>query len=76
MPSAPAANAAAIPTPSTIPPAATIGKSISFLIAWIKTNKPTSSGLLKPPPSVPSTTNPSTPASKAFFAPAKLGTAW
>ena len=25
--------AAAIPTPSTIPPAATIGKSISFLIA-------------------------------------------
>ena len=75
MPSAPAANAAAIPRPSTIPPAATIGKSVIFLMACIKTNSPTSSGLLKPPPSVPSTTNPSTPASTAFFAPTTLGTA-
>ena len=33
IPSAPAAKAAAMPIPSTIPPAATIGKSVCFLIA-------------------------------------------
>ena len=75
MPSAPAANAAAIPIPSTIPPAAIIGISVCLLIDCNKTYRPTSSGLLNPPPSVPSTTSPSTPAFTAFNAPAKLGTA-
>ena len=64
-----------MPAPSAIPPAAIMGRSISFLIACIRTNNPTSSGLLKPPPSVPSTTNPSTPQFAAFRAPSTLGTA-
>ena len=75
MPSAPAAKAAAIPTPSTIPPAAIIGKSVCLRIDCSKTYRPTSSGFLNPPPSVPSTTNPSTPALTALRAPARLGTA-
>ena len=75
MPSAPTAKAAAIPAPSAIPPAAIIGRSICFRIAWINTKRPTSSGLLNPPPSVPSTTSPSTPQSAALMAPSTLGTA-
>ena len=38
-------------------------------------NFTTSSGFLNPPPSVPSTTRPSTPALAAFIAPARFGTA-
>ena len=36
----------------------------------------TSRGFLKPPPSPPSTTSPSTPASIAFWAPRSVGTTW
>ena len=75
-PSAPRANAAAIVAPSVMPPAAMIGTSTRERISGRRTIDATGVGLLKPPPSPPSTTSPSTPASTAFNAAASVGTTW
>ncbi len=76
MPSAPRANAAAMPRPSQMPPAAIRGTSTRARMACSSTRVDTSSGFLKPPPSAPSTTRPSTPASTHLSAVSTVGTAW
>src|SRR5437879_5180974 len=58
MPSAPSANAATMPRPSQMPPAAIIGTSVRARMPCSSTSVETSSGFLKPPPSAPSTTRP------------------
>ena len=73
-PSAPMANAPAIDKPSEIPPAAIMGMSTRERINGNKTIVETGLGFLKPPPSPPSTINPSTPASMAFSAMSSVGT--
>ena len=75
-PSAPSAKAAAIVLPSMIPPAATTGTSTASTTCGTNTIVETSFGFLNPPPSPPSTIRPSTPASTARNAPARLGTTW
>ena len=75
-PSAPSANAAAIERPSQMPPAAMTGTSTREQISGSSTIVATSRGFLKPPPSSPSTTSPSTPASTAFSAARSVGTTW
>ena len=75
-PSAPSANAAAMVAPSMMPPAAMIGTSTRDRTSGSSTIVDTGVGLLKPPPSPPSTTRPSTPASTAFSAAASVGTTW
>jgi hypothetical protein len=75
-PSAPSANAAAMVAPSVIPPAAMIGTSTWLRISGNNTIDATGVGDLNPPPSPPSTTSPSTPASTAFLAAANVGTTW
>ena len=72
-PSAPSANAAAIDRPSHMPPAAMIGTSTCDAISGSSTIVDAPVGALKPPPSLPSTTSPSTPASTAFNAPRSDG---
>ena len=74
--SAPSAKAAAMDLPSTMPPAATTGRSICEQISGSSTMVETSLGFLKPPPSPPSTTRPSTPAATAFSAASRDGTTW
>ncbi len=76
MPSAPSANAATMLLPSTKPPAAMIGTFTFDRTSGNNTIVATSFGFLKPPPSLPSTINPSTPHSTAFSAAARLGTTW
>ncbi|SHU09732.1 Uncharacterised protein [Mycobacteroides abscessus subsp. abscessus] len=73
-PSAPSANAAAIETPSQIPPAAMIGMSTCERTKGSSTMVDAPLGSLNPPPSTPSTTSPSTPASTALSAAASVGT--
>ena len=75
-PSAPRAKAAAIDAPSMMPPAAMIGTSTRERTSGSSTIVDTGVGLLKPPPSPPSTTSPSTPASTALSAAASVGTTW
>ena len=75
-PSAPSAKAAAIERPSTKPPAAMIGTSTFERISGSSTIEETSRVFLKPPPSAPSTTSPSTPASTALSAAFNVGTTW
>ena len=75
-PSAPSANAAAIEAPSVMPPAATIGTSTFDRTRGRSTIDETSRGFLNPPPSPPSTTSPSTPASTALRAAVSVGTTW
>ena len=75
-PSAPRANAAAMETPSMIPPAAMTGRSSAPQICGSRTIVETGFVLLNPPPSPPSTTSPSTPASTAFCAARIDGTTW
>ena len=75
-PSAPSANAAAIVRPSQIPPAAITGTSTLEHTSGTSTIDATSRVLLKPPPSPPSATMPSTPAAIAFIAACRLGTTW
>ena len=75
-PSAPSANAATILAPSTKPPAAMIGTDTFDRTSGSSTIVATSLGFLKPPPSPPSTINPSTPHSTAFSAADRLGTTW
>ena len=72
-PSAPSAKAAAIVRPSQMPPAAMTGTSTFEQTSGSSTIVATSRGFLKPPPSPPSTTRPSTPASTAFRAAASVG---
>jgi hypothetical protein len=62
--------------PSVIPPAAMIGTSTLDRTSGSSTMVDTGVGLLNPPPSPPSTTNPSTPASTALSAAARVGTTW
>ena len=76
MPSAPSASAAAIVGPSRNPPAAMTGNAIRETTSGTSTIDATGRGLLNPPPSPPSTISPSTPASAAFCAAAKVGTTW
>ena len=73
-PSAPMAKAPAMDKPSHIPPAAMIGTSVRERISGNSTIVDTGLGFLKPPPSPPSTTKPSTPQSIAFNAMSKVGT--
>ena len=75
-PSAPRANAAAMVAPSVIPPAAMIGTSTFDRTNGSRTMVATGVGLLNPPPSLPSTTRPSTPASTALSAALRVGTTW
>ena len=75
-PSAPRARAAAMVGPSTKPPAAITGTSTLETTSGRSTIVETGRGLLKPPPSPPSTMSPSTPASTAFSAPTRFGTTW
>ena len=75
-PSAPSTSAAAIERPSHTPPAAMIGTSTRDAISGSSTIVDAPVGALKPPPSLPSTTSPSTPASTAFNAPRNDGTTW
>ena len=75
-PSAPRARAAAIDTPSQIPPAAITGTSTSATTSGVSTMVDEPWGFLNPPPSTPSTMRPSTPASTALRAPRKVGTTW
>ena len=75
-PSAPRAKAAAIEAPSQMPPAAMIGTSSFARTSGSSTKVETGRGFLKPPPSPPSTTRPSTPASTAFCAARRVGTTW
>ena len=76
MPSAPRANAAAMVAPSTMPPAAMMGTSTCDATSGSSTMVDTGVGLLKPPPSPPSTISPSTPASTALRAACSVGTTW
>jgi hypothetical protein len=62
--------------PSVMPPAAMIGTSTAARTSGSRTMEATSRGFLKPPPSPPSTTRPSTPASIALRAPLSVGTTW
>ena len=62
--------------PSTKPPAAMIGTVTFDRTSGSSTIVATSFGFLKPPPSPPSTINPSTPHSTAFNAADRLGTTW
>jgi hypothetical protein len=64
-----------MPRPSQIPPAAIIGTSLRARMPCSSTRVETSSGFLKPPPSAPSTTSPSMPASTHFSAASTVGTA-
>ena len=75
-PSAPSAKAAAIERPSVIPPAAITGTPTFEQTSGSSTIVETSREFLKPPPSPPSTTSPSTPASIAFSAVPSEGTTW
>ena len=75
-PSAPKAKAAAMERPSTKPPAAMMGTSTWERTKGSSTMLATSRGFLKPPPSPPSTTKPSTPQATAFLAAPRLGTTW
>ncbi len=75
-PSAPNAKAAAIDAPSTIPPAAMTGTSTAAHTWGSSTIVETGRVLLNPPPSPPSTTRPSTPASTALRAARRDGTTW
>ena len=75
-PSAPRANAAAMLRPSVMPPAAMIGRPVFEQTSGSSTMVATSRPFLNPPPSPPSTTSPSTPASIAFCAAAIDGTTW
>ena len=59
-----------------MPPAAMIGTSTFERTSGSSTMVETSRGFLKPPPSPPSTTRPSTPASTAFSAARSVGTTW
>ena len=72
-PSAPSANAAAMVRPSQMPPAAITGTSTCEHTSGISTIDATSRWFLKPPPSPPSATMPSTPASIAFSAAWQVG---
>ena len=74
--SAPRARAAAMVAPSVKPPAAMMGKSVRDRTRGRSTRVETSFGFLNPPPSAPSTTKPSTPASMAFRAASRVGTTW
>jgi hypothetical protein len=74
-PSAPRAKAAAMPRPSTMPPAATIGTSTFSRTACSRAKVWTSSGLRRPALSAPSTISPSTPASTALMAPRRVAVA-
>ena len=76
MPSAPRAKAAAMVRPSIMPPAAMIGTSVFEQTSGSNTMDDTSRAFLKPPPSAPSTTRPSTPAAIAFSPAANDGTTW
>ena len=62
--------------PSQIPPAAITGTSTLEHTSGTSTIDATSRVLLKPPPSPPSATMPSTPAAIAFMAACRLGTTW
>ena len=62
--------------PSTMPPAAITGTDTAEHTRGRSTMVATSLGFLNPPPSPPSTTRPSTPASTAFSAAAREGTTW
>ena len=73
-PSAPSASAAAIDTPSQMPPAAMTGTSTSARTSGASTMVDEPWGFLNPPPSTPSTMRPSTPASTALSAPRRVGT--
>ena len=73
-PSAPRAKAAAIEGPSLMPPAAMMGTSTRERTSGSSTMVETGLGFLKPPPSPPSTTRPSTPASIALSAMSRVGT--
>ena len=53
-----------------------IGTSKRFAISGTRTSDDAPSAFLKPPPSAPSTTRPSTPAAIAFSAPRMVGTTW
>ena len=64
-----------MPRPSQMPPAAISGTSTRARMACSSTRVETSSGFLKPPPSAPSTTRPSMPASAHFTAASTVGTA-
>jgi hypothetical protein len=75
-PSAPRARAAAMVGPSRKPPAAMTGRSKAVVTAGTRTMVDTGRGLLKPPPSPPSTISPSTPAATAFSAARTVGTTW
>ena len=75
-PSAPRAKAAAIERPSVMPPAPMTGTSTWEHTSGRSTIEATSRGFLNPPPSPPSTTRPSTPASTAFRAARSVGTTW
>ena len=75
-PSAPSANAAAIDRPSQMPPALITGTSTFEHTSGKSTMVATSLGFLNPPPSPPSTTRPSTPASTALRAALSVGTTW
>jgi len=74
--SAPRAKAAAMERPSVIPPAAITGTFTFEQTRGSRTMVATSRLFLNPPPSPPSTTSPSTPASIAFKAAARCGTTW
>ncbi len=75
-PSAPSANAAAMLRPSQMPPAAITGTSTCEHTSGSRTIDATSRWFLNPPPSPPSATMPSTPASMAFNAAWRFGTTW
>jgi len=62
--------------PSAIPPAAIIGTSTFSRTSGNSTIEETGCGFLNPPPSPPSTINPSTPASTAFRAALSVGITW
>ena len=59
-----------------MPPAAMIGTSTAARTAGSNTIVAAPFGSLNPPPSTPSTTRPSTPASTALWAAATVGTTW
>ena len=75
-PSAPRASAAAMVFPSKKPPAAMTGTSKAVVTDGSRTIVETGRGLLNPPPSPPSTINPSTPASTGLTAARRVGTTW
>jgi hypothetical protein len=62
--------------PQVMPPAAITGTFTFEQTSGRRTMEATSREFLKPPPSPPSTTRPSTPASIAFRAAASEGTTW